>query len=187
MNTKLIAIIGLVLLIIGVGSAATVLFLSNAATNEVEVKAPFTALMSKDKVDWSDTLTLDPKFGGEMSTFYMKYENLANETIKVNVETTITNTDGITRADFEHPVDGEVGGLYYELYDINGSVVNSGNFNENPYTTETGTEELTICGSTSGIFPVDVLGLTTTIIKIEMYHAPNAYGVYKTTTQVMDV
>lgn len=184
---KTIGATAIIAIMLTASLGATVLYLSGQASSEVVVSQPFEALMSADgSTDWKTDLTLASKFGGEMSVFYIRYQNFANETISVNVETTITNSDGITRADFEHPDDGEVGGLYFELYN-NGSMIDNGTFNEGPYTIETDPKELTICGSTSGIFPMDVPALEIYIVKIEMYHAPNAYGIYKTTTQVMDV
>lgn len=183
---KTIGATAIIMIMLTASLGATVLYLSNDAFSKVAVTAPFEVGMSKDRYgNWTESLTLDPKHGGEMSEFYIKYQNFANETLKVNVSTLITCNLGISRADFEQS-DVELDGLYYELYGNDSSMISSGYFNEDPYTMPSGSNTLVICGGTSSIFPMYIDPLTTHIVKIEMYHAPNAYGIYRTTTQVMD-
>lgn len=196
----------LMLLVIGVGSAAVVSYLSNQVDADVTVSSPFTVEISTDNgVTYGPgPVTLASKVGGEISTFHVKYTNLGNQPISMQIETLITcDASGvpgvvvwndITHADFENSVysvvaDREKQGIYVSST-LNGGYYFNGPVNYEPMThlrtiAQTG-PALAVVGGASGAWPQPFPGNGVAIAQIDLYHAPNALGKYTITTEVQD-
>lgn len=103
----------------GIAGAALVSYLSNTVGTEFEVTSPMRVGVSlgkedpdwggdsypewdHDLEDWTTTGTLEISgiLGGETMTIYLMSENLADAEIKGFEEATVTNTAGVTGADF---------------------------------------------------------------------------------------
>ena len=116
-SVPLIAIVLVGLLTLG-ASAVLVNYLSDTVTAEFEVTSPMLAGVSLGKEGWggmdrypegshdledwtlTGTLVIPNVYGGETMTLYLMSQNLADGEIKGFEEATITNTAGVTGADF---------------------------------------------------------------------------------------
>lgn len=96
---KTVPVLVLVLLGVGMVSAALVGYLSNKTTAEVTVSSPIEQLIS-DGSGWTDAPISFTSYGGESVTFYMMDANLADVPITGTVENIVTNPDGVTCDDF---------------------------------------------------------------------------------------
>lgn len=124
MKTKIIAILIALVVLVGIGSAALVGYLSNTVEADITVESPMIVGISlgdgtwgeasypegsHNLADWEMTeiplIILDseenPVNGGETITLYTLSENLANVEITGFEEAIVTNTLGVTCNDFE--------------------------------------------------------------------------------------
>ena len=97
---KVIPVFVLVLLGIGMVSAALVTYLSNTVEAEVTVESPIVQEIRKSGESFGSSPISFTSFGGESVTFFIKDTNLANVPTTGNVNNVITNPAGVTCADF---------------------------------------------------------------------------------------
>lgn len=180
------------LLVIGTASAAVVSYLSNEGNAEVTVESPFSVQMSATGEGDSystELLQLDSKYGGQTSTFFVRFENLADQPIDMEIITTIMCDGGnalISEADFD---DGDIDGITIEgsLNDMPGYTFGPDGINEDmddnefQLTLETFTSE-NILASESGMFPAESYA----IIQVTLHHSRGARGTYTISTQVFN-
>lgn len=200
----------LMLLVIGVGSAAVVSYLSNQVEAEVAVSSPFeVGLCDTYSGTYVDTLPLADVRGGDTSTFYIKCVNQANQPIDVQVETLITcDATGIlnplygniSHADFEddNDVEGthanaairEAHGIMVDAKFGNSDPIYSGAVNVEPIThlrtVGQGGLSLAVCGGASSLWEQEFPAGRTVIVEVTLHHAPGALGDYTITTEVQD-
>jgi len=115
-SVPLVAIVLACMLTVG-ASAVLVNYLSNTVTADFEVTSPMLVGVSLGLEGWeggsypegdhllsdwttTGTLTIPDILGGETITIYMMSENLADAEIKGFEEAIVTNTAGVTGADF---------------------------------------------------------------------------------------
>lgn len=101
MKTKIIAILIALVVLVGIGSAGLVGYLSNTVKTDVTVSSPMEQWNSYDGENWTkDDLSFPGEKGGQSITFYVKTENLANVAITGNGKNVVTNWRGVICGDF---------------------------------------------------------------------------------------
>ena len=99
---KSVPVLLLVLLGMGLVSAALVGYLSNMVTANVEVDSPMEQWIDGGSGWTQESITFDSIRGGESITFYVKTQNNADIEITGNAENIVEeNSLGVTCADFE--------------------------------------------------------------------------------------
>jgi hypothetical protein len=100
-NKKMIGIIAMVLVVVGIATAAVVMYLSNTTTASVEVKSPILLQQEIDGTGYVTTpVTLTSTFGGSTEQINYSVTNNANNLIATNASMVITEETSISCADF---------------------------------------------------------------------------------------
>lgn len=203
---KSISLIMVLAILITISTAATVLYLSNDAKTSVTVESPIVVELSKNGVDFTtDDITLDPRYGGETSEFWVRYTNNAERDIFNDIETVIS----CTPPNGEYPTIGHADFDLFSPYSwvpstengmsfsgrIAGPVWNNGGggngaCNKEPYVTYNNiTDVLEInfneMYNLQGWLP-KLPAYHNVTIHVTLNHAQSAIGDYTITTQVMD-
>ena len=113
---KMIPVFVLVLLGIGMVSAALVGYLSNKVEADVTVESPIEQLISDGGDYGLGPITLTTLQGGESATIWVKTHNKADIAITGNVNNTVTNLAGLTCADFSDVEARTNSGLGYSIW-----------------------------------------------------------------------
>lgn len=101
MKTKIIVILVALVVLVGIGSAGLVGYLSNTVQTDVTVSSPMEQWNSYDGGTWTkDDLSFPGEKGGQSITFYVKTENIANVAITGNGKNVVENWARVTCIDF---------------------------------------------------------------------------------------
>mgnify|MGYP006294351427 CR=1 FL=1 len=155
------------MLVVGVGSAALVDYLSNEVTNDVTVESPIEYKISKGDGWQEDGIAMDA-VGGDTITYKIEATNHANNAIDGKQYITIRNGEGVTCEDFESiNVMTADSGDWVDMLDAgNCQQVNSNN--------------IEIMFDTNAMNPGDVEETD-----VEVTFEENAMGTYESTTKMV--
>ena len=177
---KVIPVFVLVLLGIGMVSAALVTYLSNQVEAKVTVESPIVQEIKKEGGNYGSDPISFTSFGGESVKFFIKDTNLANVPTTGNVNNIITNPSGVTCADF---------------VSVNVKTTGDGGTTWSPATGYHDLISLSLCTNTDsktvtfsyGPVPMTLEVGQTDVSEIVATFKPAALGVYTFTSQVVPV
>ena len=101
-NKKLMSIMAISLILIGLGSAVLVGYLSNEVVVSVDVDSPLIMGISETQNGtYTETLSLPQLYGGDTTTFFSRIEDLSSQNVTGYFTITIENSiNNVTCADF---------------------------------------------------------------------------------------